>query len=51
LGSFTSGPLYFGVPLLDFAFSAMLLLGAFYTLRHAAKNLKNAGLVLESGRS
>jgi hypothetical protein len=46
--SFASGPLYFGVPLLDFIFSAALLLGAFYSLRRAAKNLKNAGLVLES---
>jgi hypothetical protein len=49
--SLTNGPLYFGVPLLDFVFSAMLLLGAFYSLRRAAKNLKNAGLILESGRS
>ena len=50
LPSFTNGPLYFGVPLLDFIFSAMLLLGAFYSLRRAAKNLKNAGMILESGR-
>jgi len=49
--SFTNGPLYFGVPLLDFIFSAMLLLGAFYSLRRAAKNLKNAGMILEPGRS
>jgi len=49
--SSTNGPLYFGVPLLDFIFSAMLLLGAFYSLRRAAKNLKNAGMILESGRS
>jgi hypothetical protein len=49
--SSTGGPLYFGVPLLDFIFSAMLLLGAFYTLRRASKNLKNAGMILESGRS
>jgi hypothetical protein len=49
--SFTSGPLYFGVPLLDFVFSAMLLLGAFYSLRRAAKNLKGAGLILESSGS
>jgi hypothetical protein len=48
--SFTNGPLYFGVPLLDFLFSASLLLGAFYSLRRAAKNLKNAGMVLEPGR-
>jgi ABC-type uncharacterized transport system YnjBCD permease subunit len=46
--SFTSGPLYIGLPLLDFAFSAALLLGAFYSLRRAAKNLKNAGMILES---
>jgi hypothetical protein len=46
-----SGPLQFGVSLLDFAFSAALLLGAFYSLRRAAKNLKNAGMVLEPGRS
>jgi len=49
--SSTTGSLYFGVPLLDFIFSAMLLLGAFYSLRRAAKNLKNAGMILESGRS
>ena len=47
----TNGPLYFGVPLLDFAFAALLLLGAFYTLRRASKNLKNAGMILEPGRS
>lgn len=46
-----SGPLYFGVPLLDFIFAALLLLGAFYSLRRAGKNLKNAGTVLEPGRS
>jgi len=45
--SITSGPLYFGLPLLDFAFSAALLLGAFYSLRRAARNLKNAGMILE----
>jgi hypothetical protein len=49
--SFAGGPLYFGVPLLDFVFSAMLLLGAFYSLRRAAKNLKRAGLILESSGS
>ncbi len=46
----TGGPLYFGVPLLDFVFSALLLLGAFYSLRRAARNLKDASMVLESGR-
>ena len=49
--SFASGPLRLGVPLLDFVFSALLLLGAFYSLRRASKNLKNAGLILEPGRS
>lgn len=49
--SFANGPLYVGVPLLDFVFSALLLLGAFYSLRRAAKNLKNAGMNLEPGRS
>jgi hypothetical protein len=49
--SFTSGPLYFGIPLLDFIFSAALLLGAFYSLRRAARNLKNAGMILESSGS
>jgi len=49
--SFTKGSLYSGIPLLDFVFSAMLLLGAFYSLRRAAKNLKNAGMILEPGRS
>ncbi len=44
-------PLYFWVPPLDFLFSAMLLLGAFYSLRRASKSLKNAGMILESGRS
>jgi hypothetical protein len=51
LGPSANGPLSFGVPLLDFVFSAMLLLGAFYSLRRASKSLKNAGMVLESGRS
>jgi ABC-type uncharacterized transport system YnjBCD permease subunit len=49
--SFTNGPLYLGAPLLDFVFSAVLLLGAFYSLRRASKNLKNAGMILESGRT
>jgi ABC-type uncharacterized transport system YnjBCD permease subunit len=49
--SSTNGPLYAGAPLLDFVFSALLLLGAFYSLRRAAKNLKNAGMILEPGRS
>jgi hypothetical protein len=49
--SFTSGPLSVGAPLLDFVFSAMLLLGAFYSLRRAARNLKNAGMIGEPGRS
>lgn len=49
--SFTSGPLRFGIPLLDFVFAALLLLGAFYSLRRAARNLKNAGLIVEPGRS
>jgi hypothetical protein len=49
--SFTNGPLYSGIPLLDFVFSAMLLLGAFYSLRRAARNLKNAGMILDQGRS
>jgi len=47
----TNGPLFVGVPLLDFVFSALLLLGAFYSLRRAAKNLKSAGMILEQGRS
>jgi hypothetical protein len=46
-----SGPLSYVVPLLDFGFSALLLLGAFYTLRRASKNLKDAGMALESGRA
>ena len=46
----TSGPLRSWVPLLDFVFAAALLLGAFYSLRRAAKNLKNAGMILEPGR-
>jgi hypothetical protein len=49
--SFADQPLYSGVPVLDFLFAAVLLLGAFYTLRRAAKNLKNAGMVLEPGRT
>lgn len=49
--SSTGGPLFAGVPLLDFVFSAMLLLGAFYSLRRASKNLKRAGLVLEPSGS
>jgi ABC-type uncharacterized transport system YnjBCD permease subunit len=46
--SFSSGPLYQGAPLLDFVFAALLLLGAFYSLRRASNNLKRAGLSLES---
>jgi hypothetical protein len=49
--TFTSGPLFFGVSLLDFLFAAMLLLGAFYSLRRASRNLKRAGLVLEPSGS
>jgi hypothetical protein len=49
--SITKGPFFLGVPLLDFVFSAMLLLGAFYSLRRATKNLKKAGMILEPGRS
>lgn len=49
--SFTQGPFYFGAPLLDFIFAAVLLLGAFYSLRRASRNLKNSGLILEPGRS
>ncbi len=42
--SFASGPLYEGAPILDFAFALLLLLGAFYTLRQASKNLKRTTL-------
>lgn len=49
--SSTAQPLYSGVPALDFLFSALLLLGAFYSLRRAGKNLKSAGMALEPGRS
>ena len=51
IASSTNGPLYFGAPILDFVFSGALLLGAFYSLRRASKNLKNAGMVVEPGRS
>jgi hypothetical protein len=46
--SVTSGPLSFGVTILDFLFAALLLLGAFYSLRRASINLKRAGLVVDS---
>jgi hypothetical protein len=49
--AFASQPLTSGAPVLDFLFSALLLLGAFYSLRRAGKNLKNAGMILEPGRS
>jgi hypothetical protein len=49
--TFASGPLYFGAPLLDFILSVALLFGAFYNLRRAAKDLKNAGMILESSGS
>jgi len=49
--AFSSQPLYSGIPALDFVFAALLLLGAFYSLRRAGKNLKNAGMALEPGRS
>jgi hypothetical protein len=49
--TFTSGPLYILAPLLDFIFSVALLFGAFYSLRWAAKNLKNAGMILEPSGS
>ena len=46
--SLTSGPLDIGVPILDFAFASLLLLGAFYSLRRASVNLKRAGLAPDS---
>jgi len=46
-----TGPVYAGAPLIDFVFSALLLLGAFYSLRRAAKVLKEAGLVTDQGRN
>ena len=49
--STSGGPLYFGIPLLDFVFSGLLLLGAFYSLRRAAKNLKDVGLGVQQGRN
>ena len=49
--AFSSQPLTSASPVLDFLFSALLLLGAFYSLRRAGKNLKNAGMILEPGRS
>ncbi len=35
------------IPFLDFLFSLVLLLGAFYVLRHASSNMKDADLLLE----
>ncbi len=49
--SSANGPFFASVPILDFVLSAMLLLGAFYSLRRASKNLKRAGLVLEQSGS
>lgn len=39
------------VPLMEFAAGALLMLSAFYTLRHAALALKEAGLAIEPGES
>jgi hypothetical protein len=47
----STSPVYEAAPLIDFLFSALLLLGAFYSLRRAAKVLKEAGLVTEQGRN
>jgi len=49
--TFTNGPLYRGISLVNFLFAAALLLGAFYSLRRAGRSLKSAGMVPESGRS
>ena len=38
----------FEIPILDFIFAALLLLGAFYSLRRASLNLKRAGFALDS---
>lgn len=46
-----TSPVYEGAPLIDFLFSALLLLGAFYSLRKASRVLKEAGLVPEQGRN
>lgn len=42
-----SGPVSSGIPILDLVLAALLLVGAFYSLREAAKSLKNAGMILE----
>lgn len=49
--SMGSGPLFSAIPILGFFFAALLMLGAFYTLRRAAINLRQAGLLIDPSES
>lgn len=46
--SLDSGPLFSTVAAVEFVFAALLMLGAFYTLRQASVNLKHSGIVADS---
>jgi hypothetical protein len=48
-GAVGGSPLSPYLPLLEFVVGALLMLSAFYTLRQAAVNLKEAGLAIEPG--
>lgn len=48
-GAIGNTPISSYVPLIEFVLGALLLLSAFYALREAALNLKEAGLTVKSG--
>lgn len=48
-GAVEGSPFSAYVPLLEFVMGALLMVSAFYTLRQAAVNLKQAGLAIEPG--
>ncbi len=49
--SFGQGPLALAAPVIDLAFSFLLVVGALLLLRRASLELKEAGLVVETGGS
>ena len=50
-GSIGSSPVAPYLPLVEFILGAILMVSAFYALRQAALNLKEAGLVIEPGET
>jgi hypothetical protein len=51
LGALGASPLGQYVSFVEFVVGALMMLSAFYTLRHGALHLKEAGLSVESGES